>query len=94
MHINMNFRSRLKDAGIGLFICSISLPVAFVITMITFPFWRWFEIVTGVESFGHSGPSEWCYWLVYGILVLLSVFVWWFLHRAKQQSITKHHYRD
>ena len=73
----MDFRTRLKGAGIGVLICTLALPTSFFITFLTFPFWRWLESATGIESFGHSGPAEWCYWLVYGILVLVATFVWW-----------------
>ncbi len=77
----MDFLTRLKDVGIGLLIFTIALPAAFFITLFTFPFWRWMESATGIESYGHSGPAEWCYWLVYGILVLLSTFVSWLIRR-------------
>ena len=80
----MNFRTNIARAGIGLLVFSISLPTAFFLMMITFPFWRWFETATGIESFGHSGPAEWCFWLVYGILVLLAVFIWWKVIRERQ----------
>ena len=77
----MDFRTRLKGAGLGLLICILALPVAFFITVITFPFWRWFESITEIESFGHSGPAEWCYWLVYGVLILIATFIWWLAQR-------------
>ena len=79
----MNFRTSIKRAGIGLLIFSISLPTAFFLTMLTFPFWRWLETVAGIESFGHSGPAEWCFWLVYGMLVLLAVYIWWKVSRGR-----------
>lgn len=85
--MTMNLKSKFKGTGIGLLICSIALPAAFIITVLTFRFWRWLESATGIESFGHSGPAEWCYWLVYGILVLLATVVWWLIRRAKQQTI-------
>ena len=77
----MDFRTQLKRAGMGLLICTLALPAAFFITLFTFPFWRWFESATGVESFGHSGPAAWCYWLVYGILILLATYVWSLIRR-------------
>ena len=61
----------------GILICTMALPAAFIITVFTFPFWRWFEAATGLESYGHSGPAEWCYWLVYGVLLLCAALVWW-----------------
>ncbi len=50
----------------------LSAPMAVVITFVLFPFWEWLESVTGIESFGHSGPSEWCFVAVY--ILVLSIF--------------------
>ena len=61
----------------------VLLPVAFIMTVIIHPFWRWFERQTGIESYGHSGPSEWCYWVDYSILVLLSIVV---LHKIQKHG--------
>jgi len=60
-----------------LLLCLLALPAAFIITVITFPVWRWFEEVSGIESFGHSGPAEWCYWLIYSLLILLIALIWY-----------------
>ena len=48
----------------------LAVPLTFVVTFICSPFWNWFEAKTGIESFGHSGPSDWCFWFTYGVLVL------------------------
>jgi len=80
----MDMRRRFKGAGIGLLICIVALPLAFIMTVFTFPFWRWFEKVTAIESFGHSGPNEWCYWFVYTLLVLIATFVWWLMRRSEK----------
>lgn len=53
----------------------VLLPVAFIVTVIINPFWRYFEEVTGIESFGHSGPAEWCYYLDYLLLVAGALLV-------------------
>jgi hypothetical protein len=51
------------------------LPVAFLLTFMIFPFWSWFEGVTGIESFGHSGPADWCYVFDYIIIVMISTYI-------------------
>lgn len=72
----------MKTVGLGLVILVVALPLAFLITMITFPFWCWFETVSGIESFGQSGPSQWCYWVVYALLVWCAGFVWCLRRRS------------
>lgn len=52
----------------------VSLPAAVIGTLITFPFWNWFEGVTGIESMGHSGPAEWCFVFVYALCVGVGFF--------------------
>ena len=52
----------------------LGLPLAFILTMLLFPFWSWLETLTGVESMGHSGPAGWCYLAVYSAM-LLACFV-------------------
>ena len=44
-------------------------PLSVVATILLRPFWSWFEASTGIESLGHSGPAEWCYLLVFLLLV-------------------------
>lgn len=48
----------------------INLPVAFFVTVILFPVWSYIERNYGIESIGHSGPAEWCFWVVYVILMI------------------------
>lgn len=57
---------------IALTICLVDLPVGAVATFLLAPFWRWFEMATGIESIGHSGPSEWCFIAVYLLLLAAS----------------------
>jgi hypothetical protein len=51
------------------------LPVSVVVTFLLVPVWRRLEATTGVESLGHSGPSDWCFWLVYALLLAGTVLV-------------------
>jgi hypothetical protein len=48
-------------------------PAAFVITFLLAPLWTWIESHYQIESIGHSGPADWCFYLVYGVLV--SIFL-------------------
>lgn len=42
-------------------------PVSFVVTILLVPMWRWLEAAFAIEALGHSGPSSWCYFSVYGV---------------------------
>ena len=53
----------------------LALPMAFLATIFIHPFWRWFERVSGIESFGHSGPAEWCYWFDYVAIIAIGVTI-------------------
>jgi hypothetical protein len=51
-------------------------PVSFIVTFLLTPLWSWIEATYGIESIGHSGPADWCFWAVYGVFlaVLLSAY--------------------
>lgn len=53
----------------------VALPLSMIATIIIHPLWRWFENATGIESYGHSGPAEWCYWFDYAVLVAIAAFI-------------------
>ena len=62
----------------------ISLPIAFLTTILLIPLWSWIEAKYGIESIGHSGPADWCYATVYTMFVLLSaVFLWLVTRRLR-----------
>ena len=63
------FKLRIKLLGIGFVLAIICLPLAFIITVYTNPFWLWFEKTFSIESTGHSGPAEWCHITVYLFLL-------------------------
>lgn len=48
----------------------LGMPLAFILTMLLYPFWNWFEASTGVEAMGHSGPAGWCYVAIYSAMLL------------------------
>ena len=51
----------------------LAIPIAFISTILIHPFWKWFEKATGIESFGHSGPAEWCYWFDYMVIIVIGI---------------------
>lgn len=61
----------------------VAMPVAFIATLILLPLWRWIEADFGIEAIGHSGPADWCYVTVYGILVAIGLLALWCLGRCK-----------
>ena len=64
-------RSRIRIMITLIAIVIFLMPVSFILTFMLIPLWRWIEYEFGVESIGHSGPSEWCFYLIY-ILLLIS----------------------
>ena len=51
------------------------LPISFIITILLSPLWSWIEAAYGIESIGHSGPSDWCFYAVYGSLAACSLLL-------------------
>jgi hypothetical protein len=72
--------ARLILAGVAILIAC--LPIAFIATFLLSPLWSWIEATYGIESIGHSGPSDWCFYLVYGVLsaAALSIFAFIRVH--------------
>lgn len=60
----------MKRLGWIVALLGLGLPAAFGLTFATWRFWRWFEEASGIESFGHSGPAGWCFWLIYVLCVV------------------------
>lgn len=54
-------------------VLTMCFPAAFMLTLFLLPVWSWFEAAYAIESVGHSGPADWCFWLVYGVLVAISI---------------------
>ena len=59
-----------------------ALFVAFWVTVFLVPLWRWIEKDFGVEAIGHSGPAEWCFYLVFAILMAPTLYILWRLWRS------------
>lgn len=67
--------------GLGLTVL-VSLFLAFWVTFLLVPLWRWIEADFGIEAIGHSGPAEWCFYLVFAILVAPALFILWRVWRS------------
>ncbi len=81
----MNANQIKKYLRVFAFICGLLvafLPVAFIVTFLLSPLWSWIEATYGIESIGHSGPSDWCFELVYGVLILGACSLWALYLRA------------
>ena len=74
-------------AGLTLLvIILIAAPVSVVITIFMLPVWSWFEEFTGIESVGHSGPAEWCYAVVFFLLVVGAALTLWVRQRGRSSN--------
>ena len=67
-------------------ILGVCVPVSFVAGVLTFPFWSWIEDRFGVEAVGHSGPAEWCYWTIYGLVAAGGLLGYWRMQRRTRQT--------
>ena len=70
----------------GLAVLVICMPVAFFVTILLIPLWSWIEKTYGIESIGHSGPSDWCFYSVYTLLSLFA-FICVYLRLGKAKTI-------
>jgi hypothetical protein len=52
----------------------VGVPATFIITFLLVPLWRWIESTYGIEAIGHSGPADWCFEVVYVLLVIAGLF--------------------
>jgi TRAP-type C4-dicarboxylate transport system permease small subunit len=68
-------RRRATRVALVLLAALALLPVAFAVTVLLVPLWRRVEESTGIEALGHSGPADWCFWLVYASLLVSAALV-------------------
>jgi hypothetical protein len=73
--MNGAVRSGARVAVQVVIVLLAGLPFSFVFTFALVPLWRWVEGDLGIESIGHSGPAEWCFWLSYAIGVIAGLFL-------------------
>ena len=79
-------KSATQRAVAFIVVAVITFPVAFLATFLTSPFWGWFEGRTGIESLGHSGPADWCFFTVYGAMLAVEFVVWRVAGRDSQKK--------
>ena len=53
----------------------LGVPVTFFATIALLPLWSEIERRYGIESVGHSGPADWCFWLVFVIYLGVALAV-------------------
>jgi hypothetical protein len=64
----------------------IGLPVTFAATFALMPVWSKVEAKYGIESVGHSGPSDWCFGLVFCVYLCVAATVGFGLWRSARQT--------
>ena len=64
----------------------LGMPITFAATFALLPLWSMIEQRYGIESVGHSGPSDWCFWVVFGVYLFLAAMVVLRLRRSARQS--------
>ena len=75
--------------GLGLvvvLVVVVSLPLSFVITIFLGPLWRLLEARWGIEAIGHSGPAEWCFYSVWGLMLAAAALAWWLAARNARKT--------
>jgi hypothetical protein len=53
----------------------LGVPVTLLATIALFPLWSMIESRYGIESVGHSGPADWCFWTVFVIYLGAAVAI-------------------
>jgi hypothetical protein len=56
-------------------IALLGVPVTFLATIALLPLWSEIERRYGIESVGHSGPADWCFWAVFVIYLGVALAV-------------------
>jgi len=64
----------------------VCLPIAFIVTILLSPLWSWIEATYGIESIGHSGPSDWCFYLVYGVIAATASIAFVLVRRSYRRA--------
>jgi hypothetical protein len=53
----------------------LGVPVTFFATIALLPLWSTIERRYGIESVGHSGPADWCFWTVFVIYLAAALAI-------------------
>jgi hypothetical protein len=73
----------MRHAIAILLILLLALPVSAVLTWVLSGFWGWFELRSGIESLGHSGPAGWCYLATFAVVAPLGTGTWFLIGSRK-----------
>ena len=76
-------KSGFRHLAVALGIAIVCLPAAFILTFLLLPLWSWIEATYKIESVGHSGPADWCFWVVYSLLAVIGFGVYALKARRK-----------
>jgi hypothetical protein len=71
----------LRHILAGISIIAFSFPMTFALTLLLIPFWSWLEDRYGIEAIGHSGPSEWCFAVVFFVCLSTLTCIYVFKRR-------------
>jgi uncharacterized membrane protein YedE/YeeE len=82
----MDMRHLWQRLAIIVAIVLIGAPVTFAATIALLPLWSMIERRYGIESVGHSGPSDWCFWVVFGVYLSLAAAAALGLARSARRS--------
>ena len=66
-------KTAIRHLALAVGIAAVCLPAAFLLTFLLMPLWSWIEATYKIESVGHSGPADWCYWAVYALIAVASL---------------------
>jgi hypothetical protein len=73
----------------------LCVPAAILLTFLLLPLWSWIEATFAIESVGHSGPADWCFWTVYAFLALGLLFLWAaYRRRSRRRALVERGYRS
>ena len=72
----MNSRKRSNSITVSLAIAITCIPISIIMTIFASSFWQWIEQHFKIESYGHSGPADWCYLVSYSVLLSFSALTW------------------
>ena len=64
----------------------LGVPITFAVTFALMPLWSMIERRYGIESVGHSGPSDWCFWVVFAVYLFLAATVVIAMRRPARHS--------
>ena len=73
-----------KSLVVVLVLAFAAVPAAFISTLLLYPLWSWIEATFGIESVGHSGPADWCFMVVYGVILAALLPLLWRTWRCRR----------